>query len=75
VDPRAGLDDMEKRKFLTLPGLGTPTLRSSNLYPVAIPTELSWLICLCVRAGVYESIRNIVVRGLLPLTENTDKFH
>jgi hypothetical protein len=21
VDPRAGLDDMEKRKFLTLPGL------------------------------------------------------
>jgi hypothetical protein len=31
VDPRAGLDDLEKRKFLTLPGLelrplGRPTL-------------------------------------------------
>jgi hypothetical protein len=25
VDLRAGLDDLEKRKFLTLPGLGTPT--------------------------------------------------
>jgi hypothetical protein len=24
VDPRAGLDDMEKRKFLTLPGLELP---------------------------------------------------
>jgi hypothetical protein len=25
VDLRAGLDDLTKRKFLTLPGLGTPT--------------------------------------------------
>jgi hypothetical protein len=25
VDPRAGLDDVEKRKFLTIPGLGTLT--------------------------------------------------
>jgi hypothetical protein len=25
VDPRAGLDDLEKRKFLTLPGLRTRT--------------------------------------------------
>jgi hypothetical protein len=36
VDPRAGLDDMEKRKFLTLPGLelrpfGRPA-RSQSLY-------------------------------------------
>jgi hypothetical protein len=30
VDPRAGLDDMEKRKFLTLPGLGAPTPQSSS---------------------------------------------
>jgi hypothetical protein len=36
VDPRAGLDDVEKRKFLTLPGLelrhlGRPA-RSQSLY-------------------------------------------
>jgi hypothetical protein len=36
VDPRAGLDDVEKRKFLTLSGLelqplGRPT-RSQSLY-------------------------------------------
>jgi hypothetical protein len=30
VDPTAGLDDVEKRKFLTLPGFGTPTPRSSS---------------------------------------------
>jgi hypothetical protein len=38
VGPRAGLDDMEKRKFLTLPGLelrpvGRPA-RSQSLYRV-----------------------------------------
>jgi hypothetical protein len=32
VDPRAGLDDVEKRKFLTLPGL---VLRPSAVQPVA----------------------------------------
>jgi hypothetical protein len=30
VGPRAGLDDVETRKFLTLPGLETPTPRSSS---------------------------------------------
>jgi hypothetical protein len=29
VDPRSGLDDVEKRKFLTLPGLGLQTLGPS----------------------------------------------
>jgi hypothetical protein len=33
VDPRAGLDDLEKRKFLTLLGLETPT--PSVVQPVA----------------------------------------
>jgi hypothetical protein len=36
VDPRAGLDDLEKRKFLTLPGLELQPLRrparSQSLY-------------------------------------------
>jgi hypothetical protein len=35
VDPRAGLDDVEKRKFLTLSGL--------ELRPLTIPTTLSQL--------------------------------
>jgi hypothetical protein len=43
VGPRAGLDDLEKREFSTLPGLGTPTPRPSSPYPVVIPTELSRL--------------------------------
>jgi hypothetical protein len=41
VDPRADLDDMEKRKFLTLPGLqlrpvGRPT-RSQSLFRLSYP--------------------------------------
>jgi hypothetical protein len=30
MDPRAGLDDVEKRIFLILPGLGTPNPLSSS---------------------------------------------
>jgi hypothetical protein len=44
VGPRAGLDDVETRKFLTLPGIEPRTPRSSSLYPVAIPTGLSRLL-------------------------------
>jgi hypothetical protein len=41
VDPRAGLDDAEKRKFLTLPGLelrplGRPA-NSQSLYQSRLP--------------------------------------
>jgi hypothetical protein len=41
VDPRSGLDDVEKRKFLTLPGLelrplGRPA-RSQSLYRLRYP--------------------------------------
>jgi hypothetical protein len=48
VDPRAGLDDMEKRKFLTLPGLelrllGRPA-PSQSLYRLRYPGSL--LTCL-----------------------------
>jgi hypothetical protein len=43
VDPRAGMDGLEKRKFLHPPGLGTPTPRSSSPPPVVIPTTLSQL--------------------------------
>jgi hypothetical protein len=40
MDLRAGLEDLEKRKFLTLPGLELRPLGR----PVAIPTELSRLL-------------------------------
>jgi hypothetical protein len=44
VGPRAGLDDVEKRKFLTLPGLelrllGRPA-RSQSLYRLLYPGSL-----------------------------------
>jgi hypothetical protein len=45
VDPRASLDDVEKRKFLTLSGIERPT-RSQSLYrPYRLcRTEPSWVI-------------------------------
>jgi hypothetical protein len=44
VDPRAGLDDVEKRKFLTVPGLklqplGRPARRKS-LYRLSHPDSI-----------------------------------
>jgi hypothetical protein len=46
VDPRVGLDDFEKRKFFTLPGLGTPNLgrpaRSQSLYRLRYPFSCRW---------------------------------
>jgi hypothetical protein len=57
VGPRAGLDDMEKRKFLTLPGLelrplGRPS-RSQSLYRLRY-------YCTCVkkqRAKVFPVLK------------------
>jgi hypothetical protein len=43
VEPRAGLDATEKRKFLTLLGL---ELRPLVVQPVAIPTTLYNIICI-----------------------------
>jgi hypothetical protein len=41
VDPRAGLDDIEERKFLNIPGLELPPLglpaRSYSLYRLRYP--------------------------------------
>jgi hypothetical protein len=45
VDPRADLGDVEKRKFLTLPGLELLTLgrpaRSQSLYRLRYPGSIS----------------------------------
>jgi hypothetical protein len=44
VDPRAGLDDVDKRKFLTIPGLELRPLarpaRSQSLYWLRYPGSL-----------------------------------
>jgi hypothetical protein len=44
VDPRVGLDDVEKRKFLALPALELPPLglpaRSQSLYQLRYPGSL-----------------------------------
>jgi hypothetical protein len=49
VDPRAGLDDVEKRKFLTLPGLELRTLgrpaRNQSLYRLMALMLLGRLEC------------------------------
>jgi hypothetical protein len=42
--PRAGLDDVEKRKFLTVPGLELRPLGLPTHSAVAIPTALSQLL-------------------------------
>jgi hypothetical protein len=39
VGPRAGLDDVEKRKFLTLPGLEFRPLGSQSLYQLRNPNK------------------------------------
>jgi hypothetical protein len=44
VDLGAGLDDLEKRKFLTLPGLELRPLGRPARKLVAIPTTLSRLL-------------------------------
>jgi hypothetical protein len=41
VGPRSGPDPVKYRKILPLPGIEP---RQSNPYPVAIPTELRWLL-------------------------------
>jgi hypothetical protein len=48
VDPRAGLDDVEKRKLMTLPGLeprplSRPTL-SQSLYRLSYPGSSTYII-------------------------------
>jgi hypothetical protein len=50
VDPRAGLDDMEEWKFLTLPGLEPRPLsrpaRSQSLYRLRYPGSPYCLVCI-----------------------------
>jgi hypothetical protein len=63
VDPRGSLDDLEKKKFFTLPGLDLRPLGR----PVAIPTELSRLLEICTvsNIGIYSSSDKVGVVYLL----------
>jgi hypothetical protein len=58
VDPTAGLDDVEKRKFLTLPGLELRPLgrraRSQSLYRLSYPGSFMY--------GVHERSRLPLLR-------------
>jgi hypothetical protein len=66
VDPRAGLDDVKKRKVLILPGLELRLLGSSSPQPVAIPTELSrfpgWVI-ISIIIYTYGCVTDVVKVG------------
>jgi hypothetical protein len=79
VDPRVGLDDVEKRKFLSLSGLELRTLgrpaRSQSLYRLRYPGllygVLPWIHIHSVIADIGDNGRPKLVRyneGLLYLT-------
>jgi hypothetical protein len=59
VDPRVSLDDLEKRKFLTLPGLELRPLsrkaRSHSLYRLLCLTDY-YAIKTCTREWMYVQL-------------------
>jgi hypothetical protein len=65
--PRAGLDDLEKRKFLTLPGLELRTLRrparSQSLYRLRYPDSQ---ICVYIHILTHNSI--LIPHSLMELS-------
>jgi hypothetical protein len=59
VNPRAGLDDVEKRKFLTLPGLETlKDHRENDLIDFGKFASLGWLRHCATSRKVAVSIRD-----------------
>jgi hypothetical protein len=68
VGPRAGLDAVEERIFLSLPR--TPTPRSSCQQSAAIPTVLPWVqlvdIYIVFNFGELYEQQTIKFRGLSP---------
>jgi hypothetical protein len=64
VGPRAGLDDVENRKFLTLPGLelrplGHPA-RSQSLYRLRYP---GWILRRNWKNGIKMDLKSSVSSG------------
>jgi hypothetical protein len=63
VDPRAGLDDVKKRKFLTLPGvelrpLGCPA-RSQSLYGLRYHGSPTYIYIYILYICVYDDRWNV----------------
>jgi hypothetical protein len=54
MGPRAGLDAVEKRKFLPLPGIER---RPTSQHPISVPAELSRLLSPSRKMLLYTSIR------------------
>jgi hypothetical protein len=57
VDPTADLNDLEKRKFLLLPGLELPLLVASRYTDYAVPAYSSIAVPLCIRYKPIKSKR------------------
>jgi hypothetical protein len=78
VDPRAGLDDLEKRKFLTIPGLELWPLsrpaRSQSLYRLSYPgfslNALQIYTQLQYEAVLYRTSSNVAVYTSTPFLHN-----
>jgi hypothetical protein len=62
VDSRTCLDDVEKRKFLTLPGLELQSLSrpalSQSLYRLGYPG--SFIISLCYQKELHLNVYNLI---------------
>jgi hypothetical protein len=64
VGPRTGLNDVEKKKFLTLPGLELRPLgrqaRSQSLYRQSYPSSLPVLCLFYDAVGIYTKIHGMI---------------
>jgi hypothetical protein len=68
VDPRAGLEDLEKRKFLTLPGLELRLLvrpaRSQSLYRLRFMVQGKFYFYFLHISWLSNYVRNLTTRIL-----------
>jgi hypothetical protein len=75
VDPRSGLDGVEKRKFLTLPGLEPRTFgrpaRSQSLYATALSRLLLYQLINLI--NFYKILSNILLPRLSPYIDGSRK--
>jgi hypothetical protein len=68
VDPRAGLDDVEKRKFFTIPGL--------NSYPSVVQPVASRYTDYANQVGSFPVLlKNKVHRYVLPTLRLLEDYH
>jgi hypothetical protein len=74
VDPRDGLDDMVKRKFLTLPGLELRPLsrpaRGQSLYRLRYPgfSFAPWTFSFQILASLFRASKRFVVSSRMTVS-------